>query len=75
MQRSSKLKLTVRVKNHPKSEVFPAIELADVLDKFARDMRHQAYSGIEIEPTGTYLSLQGGVEWEYETGEVESDAD
>jgi hypothetical protein len=38
-------------------------------------MRHQAYSGIEIDLAGEFLSLQGGVEWKFETGEVESDVD
>ncbi len=61
-QKSQLVSLQVRVR--ASDGVFPGLELADILEKFAADVRRRTYSaGIESE--GTFLDMKGGVVWKH----------
>ena len=47
------------------SGTFPGVELAELLEKFARFVRKSTYTG-ELEMTGTFLDMSGGVVWDHE---------
>lgn len=60
MQKTQQINLQVRVK--ASDGVFPGIELADILLKFAEEVRRRTYSGTQ-ESEGTFLDPLGGVVW------------
>lgn len=47
------------------SGVFPGLELADLLEGYARFVRQSTYTG-ELDVLGTFLNMKGGVTWEHE---------
>ncbi len=47
------------------SGVFPGLELADLLEGYARFVRQSTYTG-ELDVQGTFLNMKGGVVWEHE---------
>lgn len=61
MQQKIKLRAVVKAS----SGTFPGVELADLLEKYARFVRKSTYTG-ELELTGTFLDASGGVVWDYE---------
>ena len=60
--KSQLISLQVRVR--ASDGVFPGIELADILVKFAADVRRRTYSAA-LENEGTFLDAKGGVVWKY----------
>jgi hypothetical protein len=44
---------------------FPGVELAELLEKFARFVRKSTYTG-ELELSGTFLDMSGGVVWDHD---------
>jgi len=67
MQKSRKpqqrLKLVATVQ--ASSGFFPGMELAELIEKFAGFVRQSTYTG-ELENTGAFLDMSGGVTWEHE---------
>ena len=61
-QKSQLVSLQVRVK--ASDGIFPGVELADILVKFAADIRRRTYSAA-LESEGTFLDMKGGVVWKY----------
>ena len=61
-QKSQLVSLQVRVR--ASDGVFPGIELADILVKFAEDVRRRTYSAA-LESEGTFLDMKGGVVWKH----------
>lgn len=59
-QKSQLVNLQVRVR--ASDGIFPGLELADILVKFAADVRRKSYSAT-LESTGTFLDMKGGVVW------------
>lgn len=59
-QKSQLVSLQVRIK--ASDGLFPGLELADILVKFAADVRRRTYSAT-IENEGTFLDMKGGVVW------------
>jgi hypothetical protein len=60
-QQRLKLVATVQASNGP----FPGVELAELLEKFARFVRKSTYTG-ELELSGTFLDMSGGVVWDHD---------
>ena len=60
--KSQLVSLQVRVK--ASDGVFPGLELADILEKFAADVRRRTYSAT-VESEGTFLDMKGGVVWKH----------
>lgn len=61
--------LQLRLKPTAASDVFPALEVSDTVQKFATWLSKRAYSGIEVESTGSFLAPFGGIEWRLEDNE------
>ena len=61
-QKSQLVSLQVRVK--ASDGVFPGLELADILVKFAADVRRKTYSAT-VQSEGTFLDMKGGVVWKH----------
>lgn len=64
-QRKPQQKLSLQAVVQANSGTFPGIELAELLEKFARFVRKSTYTG-ELEVTGTFLDASGGVVWDHE---------
>jgi hypothetical protein len=60
--KSQLVSLQVRVK--ASDGVFPGLELADILVKFAADVRRKTYSAT-LDSEGTFLDMKGGVVWKH----------
>jgi hypothetical protein len=65
-QKSQLISLQVRVK--ASDGLFPGLELADILVKFAAEVRRKTYSAT-IESDGTFLDMKGGVTWKHGDGD------
>ncbi len=66
-QKSQLVSLQVRVR--ASDGVFPGLELADILVKFAADVRRRTYSAA-LENEGTFLDMKGGVTWKHGDDDV-----
>jgi len=65
MQKQRKLQqqinLVVTVK--ASDDTFPGLELAQILERYARFVRKSTYTG-ELNSDGTFLDMSGGVLWD-----------
>jgi len=59
LQQRINLVVTVRASD----DTFPGLELADILEGYARFVRKSTYTG-ELDPSGTFLDMTGGVLWD-----------
>jgi hypothetical protein len=64
-QRKPQQQVRLTVVVQASSGVFPGVELAELLEKFARFVRKSTYTG-ELELQGSFLDMSGGVVWEHE---------
>jgi len=59
LQQRINLIVTVRASD----DTFPGLELADILERYARFVRKSTYTGA-LDPNGTFLDMTGGVLWD-----------
>jgi len=64
------LKLQIRVKADD-TGVFPAMEVAAVLERFVLHLRKSAYS-TSLDTEGKFLHMSGGIEWSLNDGTRDS---
>lgn len=70
MRKPQKLNLIVRVKT--KSDVFPALEAANILTDYANFLRQAALGGTDaLSPQGAHLHREGAIEWNLEINDGE----